>query len=219
MEERYINPHTDFGFKRLFGSEFNKELLISFLNALFHGEQVVKDVTYLQGESLGERTLARSAVFDVCCTNEKGEKFLVEMQNVYYSIFPHREQTVKEKWKFQPQAIYFIGLLNFNFAEGLDEAHHWHHGLKIVEMDTRNECYDKLTYVYVEIPKFDKEVSQLVTMFDKWMFVLKNLPHLMARPAALQEGVFIRLFEQSEIPKHSSTELTGLPTDLLRQLA
>lgn len=86
-------------------------------------------------------------------------------------------------------------------------------------MDTHNECYDKLTYVYVEIPKFDKEESQLVTMFDKWMFVLKNLSHLMARPAALQEGVFIRLFEQSEIPTHSSTELTGLPTDLLRQLA
>ncbi|MFW5615950.1 MAG: PD-(D/E)XK nuclease family transposase, partial [Prevotella pectinovora] len=50
MVERYINPHTDFGFKRLFGSEFNKELLISFLNALFRGEQNVKDVTYLNSE-------------------------------------------------------------------------------------------------------------------------------------------------------------------------
>ena len=47
MEERYLNPHTDFGFKRLFGSEFNKELLISFLNAMFLGKQNVKDVTYL----------------------------------------------------------------------------------------------------------------------------------------------------------------------------
>ena len=50
MEERYVNPHTDFGFKRLFGSEFNKELLISLLNALFHGEQTVADVTYMNSE-------------------------------------------------------------------------------------------------------------------------------------------------------------------------
>ena len=63
MVERYINPHTDFGFKRLFGSEFNKELLISFLNALFRGEQNVKDVTYLNSEQLGDRIDARRAVF------------------------------------------------------------------------------------------------------------------------------------------------------------
>ena len=102
MTERYINPHTDFGFKRLFGSEFNKELLISFLNALFRGEQDVKDVTYLNSEQLGDRADARRAIFDVYCENQKGEKFIVEMQNVYqeffkdrtiyYSTFPIREQ-------------------------------------------------------------------------------------------------------------------------------
>lgn len=83
MVEKYINPHTDFGFKRLFGSEFNKELLISFLNAMFHGEQNVQDVTYLNSEQLGDRADARRAIFDVYCENDKGEKFIVEMQNVY----------------------------------------------------------------------------------------------------------------------------------------
>ena len=79
IAKRYINPHTDFGFKRLFGSEFNKELLISFLNAIFHGEQNVQDVTYLNSEQLGERADARRAIFDVYCENDKGEKFIVEM--------------------------------------------------------------------------------------------------------------------------------------------
>lgn len=87
MTEKYINPHTDFGFKRLFGSEFNKELLISFLNAMFHGEQNVQDVTYLNSEQLGDRTDARRAIFDVYCENDKGEKFIVEMQNVYQEFF------------------------------------------------------------------------------------------------------------------------------------
>lgn len=218
MVERYINPHTDFGFKRLFGSEFNKELLISFLNALFRGEQNVKDVTYLNSEQLGDRIDARRAVFDVFCENDKGEKFIVEMQNVYqeffkdrtiyYSTFPIREQAQRGgDWDFHLYSVYTIGLLNFNFAEGLQNAKRWHHEVKLMETDTKEVFYDKLTYVYVEIPKFDKTENELETMYDKWMFVLKNLSSLMKRPASLQERVFTRLFEQAEISKFNPQEL------------
>jgi len=218
MVEKYVNPHTDFGFKRLFGSEFNKELLISFLNAMFHGEQVVRDVTYLNSECLGDRIDARRAIFDVYCENEKGEKFIVEMQNVYqeffkdrtiyYSTFPIREQAHRGgDWDFHLNPVYTIGLLNFNFAEGLENARRWHHEIKLMEVDTHEVFYDKLTYIYVEIQKFDKTESELVTMYDKWMYVLKNLSRLMSRPAALQERVFTRLFEQAEIAKFNREEL------------
>lgn len=218
MEERYLNPHTDFGFKRLFGSEFNKELLISFLNAMFHGEQNVKDVTYLNSEQLGDRIDERRAVFDVYCENDKGEKFIVEMQNIYqeffkdrtiyYSTFPIREQARRGgDWDFHLNSVYTVGLLNFNFAEGLDDARRWHHEVKLMEVDTKEVFYDKLTYVYVEIPKFNKTEDELETMYDKWMYVLKNLSSLMSRPAALQERVFTRLFEQAEISKFNSDEL------------
>ncbi len=217
MEERYINPHTDFGFKRLFGSEFNKELLVSFLNAIFHGEQNVRDVTYLNSEQLGDRLDARRAVFDVYCENDRGEKFIVEMQNVYqeffkdrtvYYSFPIREQAQRGgDWDFHLNAVYTIGLLNFNFAEGLANARRWHHEVKLMEVDTHEVFYDKLTYIYIEIPKFDKREDELVTMYDKWMYVLKNLSALMDRPAALQERVFTRLFEQAEISKFDAAEL------------
>ena len=218
MEERYLNPHTDFGFKRLFGSEFNKELLISFLNAMFHGEQNVKDVTYLNSEQLGDRIDEHRAVFDVYCENDKGEKFIVEMQNIYqeffkdrtiyYSTFPIREQARRGgDWDFHLNSVYTVGLLNFNFAEGLDDARRWHHEVKLMEVDTKEVFYDKLTYVYVEIPKFNKTEDELETMYDKWMYVLKNLSSLMNRPAALQERVFTRLFEQAEISKFNSDEL------------
>ena len=178
MIDKYINPHTDFGFKRLFGSEFNKELLISFLNAMFHGEQNVQDVTYLNSEQLGDRADARRAIFDVYCENDKGEKFIVEMQNVYqeffkdrtiyYSTFPIREQAQRGgEWDFRLNPVYTIGLLNFNFADGLENAKRWHHEVKLMEVETNEVFYDKLTYIYVEIPKFDKMVSELVTMYDK----------------------------------------------------
>ena len=92
MTERYINPHTDFGFKRLFGSEFNKDLLISFLNALFVGEQTVKEVTFLNSEQLGERRDSRRAIFDVYCQNEQGDRFIVEMQNVLPGVLQRQDR-------------------------------------------------------------------------------------------------------------------------------
>lgn len=218
MVERYINPHTDFGFYRLFGSESNKDLLKSFLNAIFHDEQNVQEVTYLNSEQFDDHIDACRAVFDVYCENDRGEKFIVEIQNVYhefyknhtiyYSTFPIREQAQRgDDWDFHLNSVYTIGLLNFNFADGLDDAHRWHHEVKLMEVDTKEVFYDKLTYVYVEIPKFDKTEGELVTMYDKWMYVLKNLSRLMERPAALQERVFTRLFEQAEISKFNPTEL------------
>ena len=211
MAEKYINPHTDFGFKRLFGSECNNELLISFLNTIFHGKQNIQKVTYINSES-------RPGFFVVRCENDKGEKFIVEMQNVYqeffkdrtiyYSTFPIREQAQRGgDWDFHLNPVYTIGLLNFNFADGLENAKRWHHEVKLMEVDTHEVFYDKLTYIYVEIPKFDKKESELESMYDKWMYVLKNLSNLMQRPAALQERVFTRLFEQAEISKFDKQEL------------
>ena len=211
MAEKYINPHTDFGFKPLFGSECNTELLISFLNTIFHGKQNIQKVTYINSES-------RPGFFVVRCENDKGEKFIVEMQNVYqeffkdrtiyYSTFPIREQAQRGgDWDFHLNPVYTIGLLNFNFADGLENAKRWHHEVKLMEVDTHEVFYDKLTYIYVEIPKFDKKESELESMYDKWMYVLKNLSNLMQRPAALQERVFTRLFEQAEISKFDKQEL------------
>ena len=89
-EERYISLLTDFGFKRIFGTKLNKSLLISFLNSLFDGEQVIRDVKYLNSEHVGDVHTERKAIFDVYCENEHGEKFIVEMQNAYQTYFKDR---------------------------------------------------------------------------------------------------------------------------------
>src|SRR3989339_1777886 len=102
MEDIYVNPFTDFGFKKLFGEEVNKDLLIDFLNNLLLGEQQIKDLTYLKNEHLSSSDTERKAIFDLYCENERGEKFIVELQkakqnffkdrSVYYSTFPIQEQ-------------------------------------------------------------------------------------------------------------------------------
>lgn len=220
LRERYINPYTDFGFKKLFGTELNKDLLVSFLNALLQGREKIRDITYLNSEHLGVQEADRRAVFDVYCENERGEKFLVEMQkgeqqffkdrSIYYSTFPLREQAVRgDKWdyelNYELNAVYTVGILNFTF-DHQDEGH-YHHEVKLLDTRTKEVFYDKLTFIYLEMPKFNKGEGELDTMFDKWLFVLKNLSRLMERPAALQERVFRHLFEAAEIARFSRREL------------
>lgn len=216
LRERYVNPYTDFAFKLLFGTDLNKEILIGFLNALFNGEQVIEDVTYLNTEHLGSREAERRAVFDVYCQNEKGEKILIEMQkgeqqffkdrSIYYSTFPIRDQAIKgEIWDYELKAVYIIGILNFPLDDV--KSPQFYHEVKLMETSTHEVFYDKLTFVYLEMPKFHKTEQELETLFDKWMFVLKNLSRLMERPVALQERVFNRLFEAAEIAQFSPDKL------------
>ena len=199
LKDRYVNPYTDFGFKKLFGTEMNKDLLISFINSLLSGKEVVKDLTYLNTEHLGTSEANRKAVFDVYCENENGEKILVEMQrgeqqffkdrSLYYATFPIREQGQKGEWNYRLKAVYVIGILNFTFDE--QSNNYYHHEVKLIDTRTKEVFYDKLTFI---------------DMFEKWLFVLRNLSRLLERPKALQERVFTKLFEAAEVAKFTKAE-------------
>lgn len=218
LEERYISLLTDFGFKRIFGTKPNKDLLINFLNSLFEGEQVIKDVRYLNSEHIGDVFAERKAIFDVYCENEHGEKFIVEMQNAYqkyfkdrslfYSTFPIREQAPKgSDWNFKLDHVYTVSLLNFDLDEEAFDKDDINHDVGLLDKKTFKVFNDKLTFKYVEIAKFDKQEKDLITLYDKWLYVLKNLSYLDKRPAALKEKIFSKLFEEAEIAKFSSAEL------------
>ena len=215
--ERYINPYTDFGFKKLFGTEMNKDLLISFLNALFNNsENEILDIQYLNSENLGEGYADRRSVFDVYCRTQDGSRFIVEMQkaeqeyfkdrSVYYATTPIRQQAIKGKWDYHLENVYTIGILNFVFPDGEYPADSYRHEIKLKDVEDNHVFYDKLTFVYLEMPKFNKTEDELETMFDKWMFVLQNLYRLLERPKALQDRIFKKLFEQAEIARYSEAE-------------
>ena len=221
--ERYINPYTDFGFKKLFGTAMNKDLLMSFLNALLFRnqpeKQVIKDIRYLPTEHFGQFG-NRRAIFDVFCETETGAQFIVEMQNVYqqfykdrsvfYSTFPIQEQAkMGEDWNFELKEVYTVGILNFEFKEDEYSKDCYHHEVKLMDTADHHVFYDKLTFVYLEMPKFNKTEDELEDMFDKWLFVLKNLSRLLERPKALQERIFAKLFEQAEIARFTPEERRG----------
>ena len=215
--EKYINPYTDFGFKKLFGTEMNKDLLISFLNALFNGSQKeIEDVQYLNGENLGDGYGDRRSVFDVYCMAKDGSRFIVEMQkaeqeyfkdrSIYYATTPIRQQAKKGKWDYHLDNVYTIGILNFEFPHGEYPADSYRHEIKLKDIKDNHVFYDKLTFIYLEMPKFTKTEDELESMFDKWMFVLHNLYRLLERPKALQDRIFQKLFEQAEIAKYNDME-------------
>lgn len=214
LYDRYVNFYTDFAFKKLFGTEMNKDLLIGFLNALFHDKETITDITYLNAEQLGTQEYDRRAVFDVYCKNNRGESFIVEMQkgeqnffkdrSVFYSSFAIREQAPRGVWNYELKCVYTIGILNFCFKDGSDDK--YMHEVKLMETDTKEVFYDKLVFIYLEMPKFTKTEEQLETLFEKWMYAIRHLGSLMERPKALQEKVFERLFEVAEIAKFDRKE-------------
>ena len=217
-EERYISLLTDFGFKRIFGTAPNKDLLIDFLNSLFNGEQVVKNVTFLNSEHVGDVFAERKAIFDVYCENEYGEKFIVEMQNayqtyfkdrsLYYATFPIREQAPKgDNWNFKLQHVYVVALLNYEMSDAAFSDDTINHDIGLLDKHTHRVFNDKLTFKYVEIAKFNKDVDDLITNFDKWLYVLQNLSRLESQPKYLQNEVFNRLFAEAEISRFTKNEL------------
>jgi predicted transposase/invertase (TIGR01784 family) len=227
---KYINPFTDFGFKKLFGTEPNKDLLIDFLNQVVLPDQrKIVDLTYKQNENQGATKFDRKAIFDLYCIGPNGERFIVEMQKakqnyfkdrtVFYATFPIQEQAQQgTDWDYRLSEIFTVGILDFVFSDEkiktqpendlLNEMPANKEVRHVVKLKDQ-KCqifYDKLTFIYLEMPNFTKTEDELVTTYDKWLFVLKNLPTLTKRPKNLQEKVFVRLFETAEIAKFSNKE-------------
>ena len=225
LTDRYVNFFTDYGFKRLFGEEPNKDLLRDFLNELLKDEQgEIINLTYLKDENLGNTALDRKAIFDLYCENERGEKFIVELQkakqdffkdrSVYYATFPVQQQAQRGDWNYELKAVYTIGILDFVFEEDKDEPDTYRYDIKLQNIKTNKTFYDKLTFIYLELPKFKKTVDELDTRFDKWLYAIKNLNRLDKVPDKLREKVFEKFFEVAEIANFTREEVISYEDSL-----
>lgn len=218
MKAKYINPYTDFGFKKIFGEEASKPQLIDFLNALLPEQNKIIDLTFKNTEQLGLTDLDRKAIYDIYCENDKGEKFIVELQKakqnyfkertIYYSTFPIREQAEKGEWNYNLKAVYCIGILDFTFDDYKSEPErsNFLHTIKLKNQDGKI-FYNKLTYVYLEMPNFSKAESQLESRLDKWLYFIKHLEDFQNIPAIFRDEVFERAFEKAELANLGQTDL------------
>ena len=211
---RFINPFTDVGFKRIFGQEINKDLLIDFLNALLEGERRVKDIRFLDKELIPIYEKDRSLIYDIYCTDENGEQFIVEMQNREHVNFRERtiyylSQAIARQgergvdWKFSLKAVYGVFFLNFQLTQ---LPHKLRTDIILADRDTHEQFSDKMRYIFLELPSFTKEENECETDFERWIYVLKNMETLQRLPFKARNAVFQRLEQIVDIAAMSKED-------------
>ncbi len=215
MKAKYINPYTDFGFKKLFGEEASRDLLIDFLNELLPPIHRIKDLSFKNLEQQGSIETERKAIFDIHCESERGDRFIVEMQKakirffkdraVFYTTFPIKEQAEKGDWDFKLTPVYCVAILDFTFDDNRERKDY----ISNVQLKDQycQVFYDKLTYIFIEMPRFIKREEQLGTHFDKWLYFLKHLEEFEKIPEIFKEEIFLQGFKRAEIANFNEKQL------------
>lgn len=221
---KYINPYTDFGFKKLFGEEGNKDLLIDFLNQLLPSQHQIANLAFRNPENIPDLSIERKAIFDIHCEAITGESFIVEMQkakvkyfkdrSLFYVTFPIRDQAQKGDWDFKLSPIYFVAILDFEYDE-LEEKRKFRRDVKLKDQDG-DAFFQKLQFRFLQMPLFTKKEDELETRFDKWCFFLKNLEHFDDIPAILNETIFQKAFQTAELAALSADQRDQYEQSLLQ---
>ena len=198
---KYINPFTDVGFKRIFGQELSKPLLLDFLNSLFEGEKRIVNLTFLDKEQPALFEEDRSLIYDIYCETDEGEKIIVEMQNKAQPFFKNRsiyyvsESIARQgergsSWNYELDSVYLVAFLNFS---PLDFKKQFRTDVVLAEKDTKEQFSDKLRMIYLQLPLFTKEADECENQVERWIYLLKNMETLNRLPWAAQSAVFQKL--------------------------
>jgi predicted transposase/invertase (TIGR01784 family) len=207
----FVNPFTDFGFKKIFGSEESKPLLISFLNDLLPLKNKIISLEFKNIEKLGMLEEDRRAIFDIYCRDEKNQEFIVELQRAkqehfqdraaYYASFLIQDQAKKGKWDFELTPIYFIGILDFSLASFPDD-NYLHFG-QITDIRSQQVMFEKLNFIYIEMAKFKKSESELSGHLEWWLYFLRELVTFDEVPTEFQGDIIENAFELAKLANMS----------------
>ncbi|WP_439257805.1 Rpn family recombination-promoting nuclease/putative transposase [Lonepinella sp. BR2271] len=214
---RYIDLTTDYGFKRIFGTEVNKDLLIAFLNEIFKDRKVIQDLIYNPNEHQGDSIEQGAVIFDLTCTAENGEQFIIEMQcssqvnlkkrMLYYGSKLIADQAPKGErrfWNYNISEVYVIVLMDgFRLTHQTEQ---YLHDIALCDRNTGTVFYEDLGFTYIELLNFNKTETELQGDLDKWLFVLRNISKLDKLPEFLSKPVFEKVFKIAEYVQLSKGE-------------
>lgn len=204
MFTKYIDPTTDFGFKKLFGEEESKPVLKGFLFDVLELPYPIVEITFLPTELRPRTPQERKGIFDVYCKDESGREFIVEMQKsrqshfrdraLYYSTFPINQQSERGDWDYSLNAVYFVGILDFTFHDD----NRYFRRIQLMDCETHEVFSEKLTFVYIELPKFNLTLKELKTGVEKWIYFIKHAIDCSQVPDELKEEPFPLAFHLAE---------------------
>lgn len=180
---KFLDPKNDFLFKRLFGTEKNKDILIYFINSVLHleGEEAVEDVTYLQTDQNPEYAYKKQSMVDVLCRDQKGTQFIIEMQVAKFSGFEERAQyyaakayinQMNEGEKYQDlKEVIFIALTDYVM---FPHKATWKSDHVTLDKKTHEQDLKAFSFTFIELPKFTKSIEELSTIEEKWVYFFKH---------------------------------------------
>lgn len=203
---KFINPFVDEGFKHIFGQEESKPFLKAFLNELLKGEHEVKDLKFLDKEQLRINKDNRSLIYDIYCEVENGDHIIVEMQNKSQPFFKNRsifylarsivaQGKRGRKWKYDYKAIYIVAMLNFHRE---DISDNFRTDVALMDIHRLKLFSDRMRLIYLQLPLFTKEAKECETLFDKIIYVLKNMDAIQRHPELFNGPVFTWLASISD---------------------
>jgi predicted transposase/invertase (TIGR01784 family) len=201
---------TDFGFKHIFGKESHKDILIEFLNVLFQGRKVIHDLHFNNNEQNGPTDDYRTVHFDLICTGENGEQFIIEMQRANQAFFMDRclfynarlliDQAPEKgnNWNYELKGVFTISILEEK-SKQLNTGAHYLTPVELINTNTQETFCDKTGYIFLELSKFDKTLEALESDLERWCYVLKHLHQLKKLPRILDQKVFQRIFKLAQL--------------------
>jgi len=183
MLTKFLDPKNDFAFKRIFGTEKNKDILIHFLNDMltFKDRALIQDVTFLKTIQDPETASKKTSIVDILCKDEKDNRYIVEMQVAKEKGFEKRAQYYASKaYISQAHAggeyhnlkeVIFLAIAEFIM---FPKKKHWKSEHVILDKDSYEHDLKDFSFTFLELPKFQKSIDELSTISDKWMYFFKN---------------------------------------------
>ena len=217
--KRYIIPTSDWGFKRLFATEDNKDLLIGLLNRVIEGPEI-EDLEYMDRElQLPIASPYGAVLFDVYCRCCDGSRIIVEMQNyastrfldraIVYTAASILEGFIKnDRGEYNVQRTYLIAITGTKMFPEVEIAP-VKLGLCGLNVPGRPLLSDKVLQIFIELPKFAGEVEALRPedgFLEKFAVALKTMNDSDERPDVMDDDYLVRLYKAADLHRYSEQE-------------
>ena len=222
---KFVDVKNDIAFRKIFGNENRKESLISFLNAIldFHGEQRVTKVTILNPYQLPKLKGGKVTIIDVKATDQAGRTYIVEMQVadidgfakrvLYYTSKSYSDQIKRGDFYRKLQPIIFIGILDFEHTQNP----HYISRNQVRDIETGEQTIKDVEFNYIELPKFNKTLSEIKTLTEKWVYFIKNAENLEVIPNNIQDEGLKSAYEEANVQTWTPEELEAYDYAFMRE--
>jgi predicted transposase/invertase (TIGR01784 family) len=222
---KFADVKNDIAFRKIFGNENRKESLISFLNAVldFHDDQRIKEVTILNPYQLPKLKGGKVTIIDVKATDQLGRTYIVEMQVgdldgfekrvLFYSSKSYSDQIKRADFYRKLRPVIFIGILDFEHTENKNYISR----SQIRDVETGEQTIKDMEFTFVELPKFNKELHELKTLTEKWVYFVKNAENLEVTPENINDEGLKSAYEEANVQTWTQEELDAYEYAFMRE--